>query len=118
MRGGPAVPGVGWGAGIERLEMLIAEPPLPPRPIAMVPIGEAGEGEALTLAEMLRNYGYAVDLGYSGNVGRRMRRANNLNGRAAGLVCEHENARRGVAFRGLDFGQTTDGPVDPSLGQL
>src|SRR5690242_10979007 len=41
MMGGPAMPGVGWAAGIERLAMLIDEPPGPPRPIAVVPIGEA-----------------------------------------------------------------------------
>ena len=37
------MPGVGWAAGIERLAMLIAEPPAPPRPVAVVPIGEAAE---------------------------------------------------------------------------
>src|ERR1700722_8431556 len=52
MMGGPALPGVGWAAGIERLTMLIAEPPPPPRPLAVVPIGEAAEGEALILAEV------------------------------------------------------------------
>src|SRR5579885_3070714 len=30
--GGPAMAGVGWAAGIERLAMLIDEPPAPPRP--------------------------------------------------------------------------------------
>ena len=43
LMGGPAMPGVGWAAGIERLAMLIDEPPAPPRPIALVPIGEAAE---------------------------------------------------------------------------
>jgi len=43
MMGGPALPGVGWAAGIERLAMLIAAPPPPPSPVALVPIGEAGE---------------------------------------------------------------------------
>ena len=37
MMGGPALSGIGWAAGIERLAMLIAEPPPPPRPIAVVP---------------------------------------------------------------------------------
>ena len=40
LMGGPALPGVGWAAGIERLAMLIAEPPPPRRPVALVPIGE------------------------------------------------------------------------------
>ncbi len=49
--GGPALPGVGWAAGIERLSMLIAEPPAPPRPVAIIPIGEAGERAATKIAE-------------------------------------------------------------------
>src|SRR5260370_19751464 len=93
----------------------MAEPPLPPRPIAMVPIGEAGEGEALTLAEVLRNYGYAVDLGYSGNVGRRMRRAKDGKAPVAVVVGRDENGRQVVAFRCFVSGGKTDVAVDASL---
>ena len=118
MMGGPALPGIGWAAGIERLAMLIAEPPPLPRPIAVVPIGEAAEGEALTLAELLRNHGCAVDLGYSGNVARRMRRANNVNARVAVLIGEEEIARNVVALRDLDSGEQTEVPMDPSLSEL
>jgi histidyl-tRNA synthetase len=118
MMGGPALPGIGWAAGIERLAMLIAEPPPLPRPIAVVPIGDAAEAEALTLAELLRNHGYAVDLGYSGNVARRMRRANNVNARVAVLIGEQEIARNVVALRDLDSGEQTEVPMDPSLGEL
>jgi histidyl-tRNA synthetase len=118
MMGGPALPGVGLAAGIERLAMLIAEPSPPPRPIAVVPIGEAAEGEALTLAEMLRNHDWAVDLGYSGNVARRMRRANNVNARVALLIGEEEVARNVVALRDLDSGEQTEVPMDPSFSEL
>src|SRR6267378_963162 len=34
LMGGPAMPGVGWAAGIERLAMLIGDPPASSRPIA------------------------------------------------------------------------------------
>jgi len=118
MMGGPALPGIGWAAGIERLAMLIAEPPPLPRPIAVVPIGEAAEGAALTLAELLRNNGCSVDLGYSGNVARRMRRANNVNARVAVLIGEEEIARNVVALRDLDSGEQTEVPMDPSLSEL
>jgi histidyl-tRNA synthetase len=118
MMGGPALPGIGWAAGIERLAMLIAEPSPLPRPIAVVPIGEAAEGAALTLAELLRNNGCSVDLGYSGNVARRMRRANNVNARVAVLIGEEEIARNVVALRDLDSGEQTEVPMDPSLSEL
>jgi histidyl-tRNA synthetase len=118
MMGGPALSGVGWAAGIERLAMLIPEPPPPRRPIAVVPIGEAAEEEAQTLTEMLRNNGWSVDLGYSGNVARRMRRANNVKARVAVLMGEEEIARHVVALRDLDSGEQTEVPTDPSMSEL
>jgi histidyl-tRNA synthetase len=118
LMGGPAMPGVGWAAGIERLAMLIAEPPPPPRPIAVVPVGEAGEAAALTLAEALRHNGCPVDLGYSGNVARRMRRANRVNARVAVLIGEDEIARNVVALRDLDSGEQSEVPMDLSFAQL
>jgi histidyl-tRNA synthetase len=108
MMGGPALPGVGWAAGIERLAMLIAEPPPPPRPVAVVPVGEAGEATALQIAEDLRAAGFVVDLGYSGNLARRLRRANRLGARAAVLIGEDEVARGVAALRDLDSGAQTD----------
>jgi len=104
MMGGPAVPGVGWAAGVERLAMLMPEP-LPLRsPVAMVPIGDAGEMAASKLAEELRDYGLAVDLGYSGNLARRLRRANRIGAFAAILLGEDELARGVATLRDLDTG--------------
>jgi len=118
LMGGPALPGVGWAAGIERLAMLITEPPAPRRPVAVVPIGEAAEGAALTLAEVLRNNGCPVDLGYSGNVARRMRRANHVNARVAVLIGEDEIVRNVVALRDLDSGEQSEVAMDQSLREL
>jgi histidyl-tRNA synthetase len=121
LMGGPAMPGVGWAAGIERLAMLIAEPPAPPRPIAVVPVGEAGEHVAPKIAEELRAAGYVVDLGYSGNLARRMRRANRLAARAAVLVGEDEIARGIATLRDLDTGEQTEialGELSSRLGSL
>jgi histidyl-tRNA synthetase len=118
MMGGPALPGVGWAAGIERLAMLITEPPGPARPIAVVPIGEAAEQAALTLAEVLRNNDCPVDLSYTGNVARRMRRANRVNARVAVLIGEDEIARNVVALRDLDTGEQIEVPMDSSLSEL
>lgn len=114
LMGGPAMPGVGWAAGIERLALLIAEPPGPPRPVALVPIGEAAEAAALTLAETLRDAGLVVDLGYSGNVQRRMRRADRIGARAAVLLGDDEIAAGVATLRDLDSGAQAAVP----LGEL
>lgn len=108
LMGGPAMAGVGWAAGIERLALLIAEPPTPRRPIALVPIGEAAESRALLLAEQLRDAGLVVELGYSGNLQRRMRRADRIGARAAILLGEDELARGAATLRDLDSGAQSE----------
>jgi histidyl-tRNA synthetase len=104
LMGGPAMAGVGWAAGIERLALLIEEPPKPVRPIVLVPIGEAAEARALELAEELRDAGLAVELGYSGNLQRRMRYANRVGARAAVLLGDDEIARGEATLRDFDSG--------------
>jgi histidyl-tRNA synthetase len=102
--GGPSVPGIGWAAGIERLSLLLAEPPAAPRPIAVVPVGAAAEAAALTLTQRLRRAGFTVELGFSGNVGKRMKRANKLGACAALLIGEDELKQKSVTLRNLDSG--------------
>jgi histidyl-tRNA synthetase len=109
--GGPETPGVGWAAGIERLAMLIAEPAGLARPIAIVPVGETAELPALHLAETLRRAGFVIDQGYSGNVGRRLKRANKLVARAAILLGEDEIKDDSATVRDLDSGEQVSVPL-------
>ena len=111
LMGGPGLPGVGWAAGIERLALLIAEPPLPPHPVALVPIGAAGEVAALKLAEDLRDHGLSIDLGYSGNLGRRLRRADRIGAFAAILLGDDELARGAATLRDLVTGSQSEVPL-------
>jgi histidyl-tRNA synthetase len=103
--GGPEMPAVGWAGGIERLAMLLAEPPDEARPIAVIPVGEAAELPALTLTQDLRRAGFTVDLGYSGNTGKRMKRANKIKARVALILGEDEIAKGEVMLRDLDGGE-------------
>ncbi len=118
MMGGPSMAGVGWAAGIERLAMLIAEPPPPQRPIAVVPIGEAGERIAAKLAEDLRSAGCVTDLGYSGNLARRLRRADRINARVAVLIGDDEIAGGRVTIRDLDSGAQEEVPIAELAARL
>jgi histidyl-tRNA synthetase len=109
--GGPETPGVGWAAGIERLALLIEEPPAPPRPIALVPLGKPADMLALRLAQSLRRAGFAIELGYSGNLKRRLQRANKLNARAAVILGDDEIAKQAAAVRDLDSGEQAEIPL-------
>src|SRR5690606_35879604 len=73
--GGPETPGIGWAAGIERRAMHAGDPPPAPRHVAIVPVGAAAERAAQTLAWRLRRAGISVELGYTGNIKRRLARA-------------------------------------------
>jgi len=102
LMGGPAMAGVGWAAGIERLALLIAEPPPLSRPIAIIPMGEAAEVLAISLAEQLRGDGFVVDLGYSGKVQRRLARANRVRARAAVIIGDEEIANNSASLLDMD----------------
>ena len=104
MMGGPETAGVGWASGVERCAMLLAETPPVPRPIAIVPLGEAAERMATILAGRLRRQDFIVDVGYSGNMGKRMKRANKIEAVAAVILGDDELARGEAAVKQLDSG--------------
>jgi len=108
--GGPPTPAVGWAGGIERLAMLASDPPPAARPVAIVPIGAEAEAASLRLARDLRHAGIAVELGFHGNVSRRMKRANKLGARAAILLGEDELKRGLATLRDLDSGTQSEVP--------
>ena len=108
--GGPQTPGIGWAAGIERLSMLLADLPAAKRPIAVIPIGEEEAKVALDITAKLRHAGFTVDMGYSGNMGKRMTRANKIKA-AVAIILGSDEVREGVAtVRNLDTGDQVKVP--------
>ena len=118
--GGPPTPGVGWAGGIERLAMMLPEAPVAARPVALIPLGEQAERVALELAVGLRRAGVSVDLGYRGNLAKRLKRANKINARRALILGDDEIAANTVTLRDLDSGEQEAVPLDPAtlLAQL
>ena len=106
--GGPPTPGTGWAAGVERLALMIAEPPGPARPVAVVPIGQAAEAEALSLVQRLRRAGFTADLGFSGNLQKRLKGANKANAVAAVIIGEDELAKGAATVRDMETGEQTE----------
>jgi histidyl-tRNA synthetase len=106
--GGPDIPGIGWAAGIERLALMIDEPPPAPRPVALIPIGDAAQRLAASLAREWRQAGLSVDLAFSGNPAKRVKLANRAQARLAVFIGDDEIARGAVKLRDLDSGEESE----------
>jgi len=109
--GGTPTPGIGWAAGVERLAMMIGDAPLALRPIVVVPVGGEAAEMALKITQQLRHSDFTVDLGFSGNVKKRLNRANKVNAVAAILLGEDELAKGVATVRDMESGEQTEVPL-------
>jgi histidyl-tRNA synthetase len=116
--GGPATPGIGWAAGVERLSMLVEDVPAKARPVALIPLGDAAEALVVELANSLRRAGVPVDVAYGGNMKKRMKRANAVNASHAVILGDDELARQEAAVRNLDSGEQQAVGLDALLSAL
>lgn len=103
--GGPAVPGVGWAAGIERLAMLSEIGAEPARSVVIMPMGEAATLKAFSLAEDIRSAGATVTTDRSGNMKKRMNRANKANAYMAVIIGDDELEQAVATLKNLDSGE-------------
>ncbi|MBT4888601.1 MAG: histidine--tRNA ligase [Rhodospirillales bacterium] len=106
--GGKPTPGVGWAAGVERLAMMIDEPVAQSHPISVIPIGDEAFPKAYELVNRLRHENFAVDFSISGNMKKRMNRANDVGAVAALMLGEDELARDAVTVRNMKTGEQTE----------
>ncbi|MCZ4282153.1 histidine--tRNA ligase [Kiloniella laminariae] len=116
--GGPATPGVGWASGVERLSMLMTREIAEPRPVAIIPMGEEAEKRALVLANNLRLAGFRIEHGYSGNLKKRLIRANKLNACAAIIMGDDELAENSATLRDLVSGEQSLVKLDEMVEKL
>jgi histidyl-tRNA synthetase len=113
--GGPQTAGVGWAAGIDRLAELSNLNVEPLARVALVPMGEAAEHACLALSQGLRKSGVAVEVGFSGNVQKRMKRADKLKCTWAIVIGDNELQSGRVAVKHLATGQVTEAGFDSLL---
>ena len=103
--GGGQVPGIGWACGVERLSMLLEADVSLPRPIAVIPVGDDAQAQALSIAYQLRKAGFRVEQAYGGNLKKRMIKANKVNACKAVILGSDELAAGNVTIKDLDSGE-------------
>lgn len=116
--GGPPVPGIGFGTGIERLvlnvrERGIAVPAGPHPEVYIARQGERAEDDALLLAKRLRGADIPVSMAFGErSLKAQMRHANSSGSRYAAILGEQEVADHQVTLRSLETGGQVSVPRD------
>lgn len=108
--GGPSTPGIGWAGGIERLAMLSMQGAKAERPVIVMPMGEAATVKAFELAEDMRDIGVTVISDRTGNLKKRMNRANKADARYAVILGDNELENSVVTVKDLDAGSQSEVP--------
>jgi histidyl-tRNA synthetase len=109
--GGPAVPGFGFAAGMERLVLVMGEAARrgSGADLLLVGLGEAGFRASIGLARTLRAQGLAVAMPTTERpLGAQMKRAERLGARFALFVGEGELARGLFGLKNLATGEQVD----------
>lgn len=97
--GGPALPGIGFAIGVERLVLMKGEDRIAPAApqLFIASLGEEAADRAFTLMTRLQRSGISVEMDYQGkSLKAQMRRANKLNA-AYTLILGEEELRNGEA---------------------
>jgi histidyl-tRNA synthetase len=105
--GGPNVPGVGWGAGIDRLAMLLTAPPATTPPIII--IGEA----AIAVAKYLRAHNIKSEIAFQPGLKNGLKYANRLAAKWAIIANESE-----TILKNLDDGAQSPIALEALSAQL
>ncbi len=104
--GGPAIPAVGWGMGVDRIALLLENRNFKkPAPVAIIVIGDFFE-QALTLAKTLRDQKVVCEIIYKTNPGKAFKEADKMNASLVVILGDDEIATNTVKIKNLSL------PVD------
>lgn len=111
--GGPDLPSIGFGTGIERIlqTMLNQQVPLPspPRPtLFIIPLGEAAQQACFSLLHTLRQGGVATEMDFSGKkVGKALQYADQIGATSVAVIGEDELQSGEIELKEMATGHKT-----------
>jgi histidyl-tRNA synthetase len=102
--GGPPTPAVGWAAGIERLAMMIEAPAKEKPDLVIAPVGERAQQYATMLIAALRRSDIPTEMAFSGNLKKRLAKADAMGAWAVIIIGDQEIDRDELVLRHLASG--------------
>ncbi|MGW8850260.1 histidine--tRNA ligase [Streptomyces sp. JH002] len=124
MIGGPALPSVGWGLGVDRTVLALraegVELDLPAgTDVFAVPLGEEAARTLFSLVTTVRRAGIAADLAYGGKGLKAAMKAANRSGARYALVAGERDLAEGVIqLKDLASGEQRPVPADALVSEL
>lgn len=118
MLGGPHLPSVGFAAGIERLALLGDDVPLEATDVIMIVMDKELEAEGFALATKIREAGLSVDIPFSGNISKKLKRADKIGARHAVLLGSQEFQNHEVQVKSMQTGETITLSLDALVTSL
>ena len=108
MLGGPAVAGVGWAAGVERLAMLAGDTVVAAPKVAILSADTDTDTAAFRLAETLRDAGIDIDFPTAGTIGKKLKKVARSDIKLAIILGGDEMAKKTVQLRDLTTGTQSE----------
>ncbi|MGC6516624.1 MAG: histidine--tRNA ligase [Candidatus Puniceispirillaceae bacterium] len=118
MLGGPHLPSVGFAAGIERLALLIEQPEISYGDIVLVVMDADLQADGFALATTMRQAGLSVDMPFSGNISKKLKRADKIGARYAVLLGSDEFANNEVQVKSMATGQSQNVAISELVSYL
>ncbi len=105
--GGPATPCVGWAAGLERLSLLLNPELITKKDVvvALIAAEDKAESTCLKITHDLRQAGFTVEMPLSGNMGKKMKRADKVGADYAVIIGSQELTNKAVSLKNLKTGE-------------
>ena len=104
MLGGPDVPGVGWAAGIERLVLLVSNEFVNKTDVVLMGQVESFNYYLLPIMKKLIQKGFKCEIIYTGNLSKKLKRANKIKASYAIILGEEEISKKVFKFKDLTSG--------------
>ncbi|TML80289.1 MAG: histidine--tRNA ligase [Actinobacteria bacterium] len=121
--GGPALPGIGFGLGIERILLAQEAAGAGTAPAVLdcyvIPLEQAARSEAVRLMRRMREAGLAADMAYvERGLKTQLKHADRTGARFAALIGEKELAVGVVTMRDMTSGEQNEVPLDEATSWL
>lgn len=113
--GGPAIPGIGFAMGVERVALLLREQDFGVCPdLFIAAMGEDAQGEAFRLMSALQRLGLAVEMDYEGkSLKSQMRRSDKLKARYTLIIGGDELAKGSALLKQMATGHQVEVKLAP-----